>query len=85
MFSDQAQGLFGVELLHADQQAAAMSLAPRPAIDQIRQVAPATQIEVADTEISPLTHRQGIPQGRQQGLVDVVENSGHGAIPIPVP
>ena len=55
-----------------------MALPSRPAIDQIGQVAPATQVEVADAEVGPLAHRQGIPQGRQQGLVNVVENAGHG-------
>src|SRR5205823_2925972 len=38
---------------------------------------PATQVKVADAEIGPISNDQRLPQGRQERLVNVVENAGH--------
>src|SRR5262245_43334270 len=66
-------------LLHADQEPAAMPIAPLPSLDKLAHLSPAAQVEVADAEVRPLGKRERFPQSWQQRLVDIVEDARHGA------
>ena len=44
-------------LLHADEQAATMPVAALPPLDQLAELSPPTQIEIADTEVGALGER----------------------------
>ena len=44
---------------------------------QLVELLPAAQVEVADAEVGAVGELQGLPQGRQERLLDVVEDAGH--------
>ncbi len=67
----------GWQTLHSDEQPTAMSIAPGPVFDLLVDLLPAAQIEISDAEITPLTERERLTQGREQRLLDIVEDSGH--------
>ena len=66
--------------VHSDKESAAPFLLAVPAVGIRCQFTPAAQVEVTDAEVCPLRKRERIPQGRQQILIDVVEDSGHGVV-----
>jgi hypothetical protein len=73
--------LLGRRTVHPDQQPAAVTVTAGPAFDELVKLLPAPQVEVADAEIGPIRDFQGLPQGRQKQLLDVVEDAGHAAFP----
>jgi hypothetical protein len=75
-----AQGLVQFclrQTLHAHQQAAAVSIAAGPALDELVNLLPAAEVEVADAEIGAIGQGERLAQGREQGLVDVVKDARH--------
>ena len=64
--------------LHADEQAAALAIAAGPAFDGLVELLPAAEVEVADAEVGAVGDLDGVQQGGEEGLLDVVEDAGHG-------
>ena len=64
--------------LHADEEAAALAVAPGPIVDGPVELFPAAQVEVADAEVGALRDLQSLQQGFEEGLLDVVEDAWHG-------
>src|SRR5262249_34020164 len=69
------------EALHADEQAAALTFAARPALDSGVELLPSTEVEVADAEVRAVGDFQGFAQGVAEVLLDVVEDARHGGKP----
>jgi hypothetical protein len=65
------------QALHADEQAALLPRATGPVFDERVDGFPATEVEVADTEVCALGDGEGFPQGGQEVESDVVEDAGH--------
>jgi hypothetical protein len=63
--------------LHANEQAAAFPVPTSPLFDVLVELTPSPEIEVPDAEISPMRDAKGGLEGRQELLVDIVENTGH--------
>src|SRR5205807_7033777 len=63
--------------VHADQQPATLPLAAGPGIDVLVELLPAAQIEIANAEIGALRDLERLAQGRQQALLDIVEDTRH--------
>jgi hypothetical protein len=58
--------LVGRRDVHADKQAAALTITARPAINVLGKMPPAAQVEVSDTEIRALSDFERLLQGREQ-------------------
>ncbi len=65
------------QLLHPDQQAAAVSRRALPCLHVVGQVFPATQVEVTHAEVGTEGGGEGRPQGNDELFIDVVEDAGH--------
>ena len=63
--------------MHADQQAAAVAVTTRPAVNVFREVPPTTQVEIADAKVGAFGCLQRLLQCRQECLFYVVEDSWH--------
>ena len=65
-------------LLHADQQPAAMALAARPSFDELVDLPPTAQVEVAHAIICSLGESElTLREPREHWAFDIVEDSGH--------
>ncbi len=64
--------------LHADQHTGAGSIATHEGVYQIIHMLPTAQVEVADAEVGPVRHTQGIPERREKRKLNVVIDVRHG-------
>lgn len=64
--------------LHAYQKSTTLSVFARPVVDIGVKLFPPAQVEIAHAEIGTVGNLKGFPKGREQLLVDIVENSRHG-------
>jgi hypothetical protein len=55
-----------------------MAVAAGPALHEVIETFPAAQVEVADAEVCVVGHLQCLLQCREEFLLDVVEDAGHG-------
>jgi len=67
-------------LCHADQEAAAASCATVPLLHQTVEILPAAQVEVAHAEVGVLRDLEGVLQGFEQVVFNVVKDARHGAL-----
>ncbi len=63
--------------LHPDQQPTALPLPAGPPLDAGVELLPAAEVEVPDAEVGALGDVQRLLQGRQERLIDVVEDPRH--------
>ena len=75
-----ATQLFVGEVLHTDEEAAAVAFAAGPGFDALVDGAPAAQVEVTDAEVGAVSVLEGLGQGVAEVAVDVVEDAGIGGI-----
>jgi hypothetical protein len=64
--------------LHSHQQAHAVPVTARPVINLAGNFLPATQVEIANAEISPVGSINGLLQVWKKSKVDIIENTRHG-------
>lgn len=69
--------LFFRQPLHADQEAALVSVTAGPLFDLRVDLPPATEVEVPDAEVAALRKAHGFGEGREEVVLDVVENLRH--------
>jgi hypothetical protein len=65
------------EYLHPHQESYAVALAPGPTFDDVVDLSPPSEIEVADAEVGPLGDLEGVFESWQEELIDIVEDAWH--------
>lgn len=63
------------QLLHSDEQSAALTFPAVPTLDERVELLPAAQVEITDTEISVCRCFERVAECREQFLLDVVEDA----------
>jgi hypothetical protein len=63
--------------LHAHEQPAALAITAGPLLDVLVKLPPSAKVEVPNAEIRPMRNAHGGLEGRQELLIDVVENPWH--------
>lgn len=76
--SENGSALVLGSALHPDEQTAAIPRTAAPCLNGFVKISPAAKIEIADAEIGPLRNTERGFQSRQEAVLDVVEDSGHG-------
>ena len=64
--------------MHANQEPAALPIPTGPMIDITCQMAPTTQVEIADAEIRSFGNVKRFLKRGQQGFFNIVKNAWHG-------
>jgi len=65
------------EGLHAYERAATLAITAGPLLDVLVKLPPSAKVEVPNAEIRPMRNAHGGLEGRQELLIDVVENPWH--------
>jgi hypothetical protein len=69
------------QLLHTHDYPAAGAFAAKPGVDEMVNLPPAAEIEIADTKVRTFRNFEGIGKCRKERQRDVVKDSGHSQFP----